>query len=333
MSNSFASTITALAVLALAPSSLGCSSSSSPSSAAQNDASTGGDVFAAPVEASADDAADAGVEASTLDAAGIVAARPYTLHVPTGYVAGSPTPLVVMFHGYGVTGATQEAYFQLTNASDEHTYLYAYGDGTLDQTNSWFWNATDACCDLYDVPVDDVQWFDAVVQDISSKYTVDPKRIFVVGHSNGGFMSHRLACDRSSTVAAIFSLAGAQWDDLSHCEPTDKVSVVEIHGNADTTIDYDGGMTSEGTYPGAPTTVADWATRNGCTGPLAPNGQTYTIDTTLPPNQTVVQTYGGCPTGIDVELWTINGGTHIPTLNQPAWGEYVWGFLSAHPKP
>jgi hypothetical protein len=34
-----------------------------------------------------------------------------------------------------------------------------------------------------------------------------------------------------------------------------------------------------------------------------------------------------------VQLWTIDGGAHIPTLNQPAWGEDVWGFLSAHPKP
>jgi polyhydroxybutyrate depolymerase len=318
----------ALALLTL---SLGCSSSSSPSSAGQSDASAGGDV-AAPVEASTD-AADGGAEASSLDAAGIVAARPYTLHVPTGYKMGQATPLVVMFHGYGVTGDDQEAYFQLTNASDEHTYLYAYGDGTLDQTGSWFWNATDACCDLYNVPVDDVQWFDAVVADISAKYAVDPKRVFVVGHSNGGFMSHRLACDRSGTVAAIFSLAGAQWDDLSHCEPTDKVSVAEIHGNADMTIDYDGGSTSEGVYPAAPTTVADWAMRNGCTGPLAPNGQTFDIDTTLPGNETTVQVYGGCPSGIDVQLWTIAGGGHIPTLNQPAWGEDVWGFLSAHPKP
>jgi poly(3-hydroxybutyrate) depolymerase len=134
-------------------------------------------------------------------------------------------------------------------------------------------------------------------------------------------------------VAAIFSLAGAQWYDLGKCEPTGTVSVAEVHGNADQTIAYDGGATQEGTYPSAPTTITDWGTRNGCTGAPMANGQTYDIDSQLPGNETSVQAYQGCPTGIDVQLWTMQGGMHIPTLNQPQWGEYVWGFLSAHPKP
>jgi polyhydroxybutyrate depolymerase len=296
-----------------------------------DDASAGG-----PDSTEADSASDAGAgdatEASTLDAAGIVAARPYTLHVPTGYDATQATPLLVMFHGYGATGALEEAYMALAVSSDAHTFLYAYGDGTLDQTGNRFWNATDACCDLFGVGVDDVQYFDAIVADIESRYNVDRKRVFVVGHSNGGFMGHRLACDRTSTVAAIFSLAGAQWDDPTKCAPSGTVSVAEVHGNADMTIDYDGGSTPEGTYPSAPTTVADWSQKNGCTGALAATGQTYDVDSTLPGNETQVEGYAGCPAGIDVQLWTIQGGAHIPTL-APGWGEIVWGFLSAHPKP
>jgi polyhydroxybutyrate depolymerase len=324
--NILAGVLAALTALAAA-----CSSSSSPHASGGTDASTGG------TDAPVSDAGTA-VETSTLDAAGIVAARPYTLHVPTGYDGSKPTPLLVMFHGYGVSGAIQEAYFQLGNASDAHTFLYAYSDGTLSEppdgaAGSLFWNATNACCDFYDSGVDDVQYFDAVVDDIQSKYNVDPKRVFVVGHSNGGFMSHRLACDRASRVAAIFSLAGAQWYDLGKCDPSGPVSVAEVHGNADQTIVYDGGSTQEGTYPGAPTTIADWGTKNGCTGALTANGQTYDIDSQLPGNETVVQAYQGCPAGIDVQLWTIQGGMHIPTLNQPAWGEDIWGFLSAHPKP
>jgi polyhydroxybutyrate depolymerase len=316
----------AVALLAL---SLGCSKSPTAATAAGTaDASSGGDD-----EAETGTAPDAGgSETSTLDAAALVAARPYTLHVPTGYDASQATPLVVMFHGYGASGALEEAYMALSNASDAHTFLYAYPDGTVDSMGMRFWNATDACCDLYGLAVDDVQYFDAIVADVASKYDVDRKRVFVVGHSNGGFMGHRLACDRSSTVAAIFSLAGAQWNDPTKCAPSGTVSVAEVHGSADETIDYDGGSTSEGTYPAAPTTVADWGQKNGCTGPLAANGQTYDIDSQLPGNETAVQAYSGCPAGIDVQLWTIQGGMHIPTLT-PAWAELVWGFLSAHPKP
>jgi polyhydroxybutyrate depolymerase len=315
-----------------------CSSSSSGSHAGPADASTAGDGSTASDGSPASDSSspsDAGtvVEAAAIDAAGIVAARPYTLHVPAGYDASKPTPLVFMFHGYGASGDIEEAYMQIAGASDAHTFLYAYADGTLDQTASRFWNATNACCDLYDSGVDDVQYFDAMLDDVEAKYNVDRKRVFVIGHSNGGFMSHRLACDRTSAVAAIVSLAGAQWLDLSRCTPSGEVSVAEVHGNADTTIIYDGGSTSEGTYPGAPTTVTDWGSRNGCTGGLVATGQTLDIDSQLPGNETVVQAFQGCPAGVDVQLWTIQGGMHIPALSAPGWGELVWGFLSAHPKP
>jgi polyhydroxybutyrate depolymerase len=291
-----------------------------------------------PVDAAGDDAPsillDTGASEpeAGVDAGGIVAGRPYTLHVPSGYDATKPTPLVVMFHGYSATGALQEAYMQLAVTSDAHTFLYAYADGTVDKTGERFWNATDACCDLYGIPVDDVQYFDAIVADIESRYNVDTKRIYEVGHSNGGFMGHRLACDRASTLAAVVSLAGAQWLDPGKCFPSEPVSILEMHGTADAVIDYNGGSTTEGTYPSAQQTVTTWAGKDGCTGALAPTGEMLDIDPTLPGSETIVARYGGCPAGIDVELMTIQGGSHIPTINHPAWGELVWGFLSSHPK-
>ena len=60
---------------------------------------------------------------------------------------------------------------------------------------------------------------DAILADVKAKYNVDPKRVFVIGHSNGGFMSHRLACDRASDVAAIVSLAGATWLEWDRLRP------------------------------------------------------------------------------------------------------------------
>jgi hypothetical protein len=33
------------------------------------------------------------------------------------------------------------------------------------------------------------------------------------------------------------------------------------------------------------------------------------------------------------QLWTVHGGTHIPTLDQPGWGDIVWAWLSSHSKP
>jgi polyhydroxybutyrate depolymerase len=307
------------------------SSSSSPSQSADASApDSGSDASTdAAVDASAPDA-DA-----SFDPGAIVAARPYKTHVPTSYDATKPTPLVVGFHGYGASAIVGEAIVRLVPTSDAHGFLYAYPDGLTDSTGSQFWNATDACCNIDHNSVDDVRYFDAIVLDMSAKYNVDPKRIFVVGHSNGAFMAHRLACDRAHTVAAIGSLAGATFLDASKCNPSEKVSVVEIHADTDMTVLYGGGTsTSTGIdYPSAHATVATWASKNGCTGALAATGTTYDFDTSVAGNETKVEAYGGCPTGIDVQLFTMQGGSHIPPLNRPTFEETLWSFLSAHAKP
>ncbi len=142
-------------------------------------------------------------------------------------------------------------------------------------------------------------------------------------------MSHRLACDRASRVAAVVSLEGATWLDQTRCDPSEPVSVVEIHGDADTTIYFDGGSTQGGVYPGAPTTVGDWATKNGCTGALADTGQTLALVTG---DSTTVSGFSGCPSGVDVQLWFVHGGVHIPSL-QTGWTDILWTWLSSHPKP
>ena len=169
---------------------------------------------------------------------------------------------------------------------------------------------------------------------MSATHHVDSKRIFVLGHSNGGFMAHRLACDLSPRVAAIVSLAGAVWNDPARCQPVTPVAILEVHGDADQTILYDGGTSSSGSpYPSAHTTVATWAQKNGCTGVLAATGETRDLDTDLVGAETKIERYGSCPAGADVELWTIQGGAHIPQLATPTWGNAVWSFMRAHPKP
>jgi polyhydroxybutyrate depolymerase len=146
-------------------------------------------------------------------------------------------------------------------------------------------------------------------------------------------MAHRLACDRASEVAAIVALAGDNYLDATKCNPSEHVAVLQVHGDADMTILYGGGSTVSGQYTSAHASVATWAEKNGCTGALAPTGTMLDLDSTIPGNETKVETYGGCPAGVDVALWTIQGGPHVPTFAQPNWGDDVWGFFAAHPKP
>ena len=112
--------------------------------------------------------------------------------------------------------------------------LYATPNGTQDLLALRFWNATDACCDFFGSGVDDSTYLANLVAAIDSAVGVDPRRRFFVGHSNGGFMSYRMACDHADEVAAVVSIAGATFDDTADCAPVRPVSTLQIHGTSDT---------------------------------------------------------------------------------------------------
>jgi polyhydroxybutyrate depolymerase len=262
----------------------------------------------------------------------LIAARPYGSKIPSGYDPNKPTPLVLVLHGFGFNGLGQASYFGLIDLAEARTFLVAYPDGTTNQTGQQFWNATDSCCDVFNTGVDDVAYLNAVIDDMERKYNVDEKRVFVTGHSNGGFMTHRLACDLAPRIAAAVSLAGGQWNDPTRCRPTDKVAVVEVHGDADTTVLYGGGPIAglpALIAPSAVTTVADWADKNGCNAALDPTGTTLDVVMGL---TTRVERHNGCPTGAAAELWTIQGGGHIPIFT-PSWAPTIYDYMMAHPKP
>ncbi len=271
--------------------------------------------------------ADAGYEADPL-----IVARPFAEVVPTSYLAGTPTPLVVQLHGYSATAVTQDLYFQLSSLAQTRGFLLALPDGTRDGTGNQFWNATDACCG-FGATVDDVAYVTAVIEDMKKRYSVDSKRVFLIGHSNGAFMSHRMACERAELIAGIIALAGNVWKDASHCTPSEPVHIAQLHGTLDAVISYYGGAAIVGQplYPAAEDSVATWAGKNGCTGSRSSLGQIDLLSTILG-NETDRLAYGGCPGGGAVELWKINGGSHLPGFNS-SWGNVAYNWLLAHPKP
>ena len=167
-------------------------------------------------------------------------------HAPANYDPSKPAPLVLLLHGYGASGALQDAIFRLASIADQEGFFLVAPDGTVDSTQHRFWNATDTCCDFENTHVDDVAYLTGLVAEIEKKYAIDPKRRFVVGHSNGGSMAYRLACDAADRFAAIVSLAGPFFSDASKCKPSAPVAVQHIHGTADTTVPYAGGEDRRG---------------------------------------------------------------------------------------
>jgi polyhydroxybutyrate depolymerase len=256
--------------------------------------------------------------------------RPYRLVVPSSYSGTTPVPFLLLLHGYTDSGLGIDTYWGMSALAQSKGFILATPDGVKDSLGLRYWDATDYCCGTLfsGSRPDDVAYLTAILDDVRFRYNIDPKRVFVAGHSNGGFMSHRMACDRASRIAAIVSLAGAQWKDISHCTPDDKVSVLEIHGNSDAIVSYTG--TTQ--YPGAVETTNDWSTLNGCASTKSSAGPDLDLTTDNAGAETSPQKFDGCPTGRDVELWTVQGGQHVPGL-QAIWAQTLYDFLMAHPKP
>ncbi|MFN8025298.1 MAG: alpha/beta hydrolase-fold protein [Acidimicrobiia bacterium] len=268
----------------------------------------------------------------TTTAAASTTGRPYEVHVPPNYSANVPAPLLLILHGYRASGALESLYLQLTSATDAAGMLTVAPDGTLNGRGKRFWNATDACCATKGETVDDAAYLMAIVREVEATYNVDRKRTFIVGHSNGGFMAYRMACDHADTFAAVASLAGATFADPRRCAPSVPVATLEIHGTADDTIPYDGGKILRHAYPGAIATTRMWARYDGCKlVPDDPEPAPHDLVQDLPP-ATVTAYSTGCKANGHAELWTQQDGTHIPKLS-PTFGEQVVTYLMAHPKP
>ena len=262
--------------------------------------------------------------------------RPVTVHVPASYDATRPAPLLIVLHGYSGTGSGVDEYFHLAAAADARGYVYAYPDGATDSRGNQFWNATDACCNFSRAGVDDVAYLTSLIAEIQAKLAIDPKRIAFVGHSNGGFMTYRMACEQAGLVAAIVSVAGATFADRSDCAPSEPVSVAQVHGTADDTIDFDGGRINGAAYPAARTTAETWATYDGCGNEGSLLGAKVDVDANLSdgtdPAEASVIEWSGCRSGATVQLWTIPMGGHVPVIS-PSFADAVMDFLVDHPKP
>ena len=262
-------------------------------------------------------------------------ARPARVYVPSSYDGHAPMPLVVVLHGYGGNAIGMEGYFQFRATAESRGVLLCYPEGTLDRQGARFWNATDACCDFYGTGVEDSAYLRSLIEAIGQHFVVDPKRIYATGLSNGGYMSHRLASDHPDLIAAVAPFAGVTFlDPTSRC-PSQPVHVLHIHGTADETVPYNGGslvgLPVTALFPGAVKTVETWASWNGCQGALLDPAPSLDLIGGAALETTVLR-YTNSPPGGVVELWTINGGSHVPALSAD-FAPRLIDWLLAHPKP
>lgn len=171
--------------------------------------------------------------------------RTYRFFKPLSIDSTVPAPLVVALHG-GLGSASQfEANSRLTEFAESNGLYVVYPNGiSASATEPIFqtWNAGDCCGPAVRSGVDDVAFIASLIKFVRSNYLVDSNRIIAIGHSNGGMLAYKLACELSDQIKGI----GIQSASLgmNECKSSTPVKVIHIHGTADTNFPLEGGLGS-----------------------------------------------------------------------------------------
>lgn len=242
--------------------------------------------------------------------------RSYEVHVPPSYAGADPVPLVVDIHGFSSDTSFQRAISGFLALSDVEGFIVVWPQGVANA-----WNGG-ACCST---ATDDVGFLRALVAQIEVDANVNHDRIYATGLSNGGAMTHRLACEAADLFAAAAPLAfPISSVPPSSCVPSRPIPVLTFMGLTDVLIPYNGGS-----FPSAQATIDHWRSVNACgTGPYdvhTASGASYCdYDTT-------------CAIGVEAGLCSITANSfggqyfdgHILYLNPDYDLEIVaWDFLS-----
>ncbi|MYW66936.1 ferulic acid esterase [Streptomyces sp. SID8379] len=224
--------------------------------------------------------------------------RAYLVHLPASYDPDRPLPLVLSFHGHGRTSDYQERLTGM-NALDA---IVVYPQGVTGTDGKSAWEGAPYSAE----GVDDIAFTKALIDDAERQLCVNTRRVFASGKSNGGGFAAVVACRLADRVAATAIVSGAFYPQSGVCDPERPVPVLDFHGQADTTIPYDGNP--EKGLPALPDWLAGWAERDGC----AVRPRESQVE-----DNVVRQRWTSCDDGSDVEHYRITDGGHFWPSTQP----------------
>lgn len=271
----------------------------------------------------------------------------FRLHIPPA--TSMADALVLQFHGGGSNGAAMELVSGLSALGDAEGFATLSPEGwQVPSVGSQVWNGG-ACCGPTQLQPSHVAATAAmldVVPELGACF--DAKRVYATGHSNGGIMTYRLACELSDRIAAVAVSAGYLASDnldatppqqVFACAPDRAVPLLHVHGLEDLCVPFAGGKSqSTGkTSPAVEDVVADWRARSAC------------VEAGTDTTEGAVRRRGWtCEGGSSVELITVATLGHAwagspiygnpelcggLTTDQVSTTEEAWRFFQAHSLP
>ena len=264
------------------------------------------------------------------------AERTYRLYLPSTFDPEVPTPLLVALHGGLGWGDQFAETNHVEGLAEANGFVVVHPDGTRIRPRlpSGTWNGGYCCGPAAADQVDDVGFVAAALDDVGQKMRIDPSRTYAMGHSNGGIMSYRLACELGDRIVGI-GVVGASLG-VDTCTPPAPVSLMHIHGLADVNHPIDGGPgegVADVVFRPARKGVETMAAVDGCDA-----------STTATDGDVTTETWTGCDDDSAVAFVRIAGASHAwpggtpgRSVSGPTYEGYdataaIWAFLMAHPR-
>lgn len=246
--------------------------------------------------------------------------REYILYVPNSYDENSATPILFNFHGFGGSASQFISRADMRAEAELNSFILVYPQGScLDGVPHW--NPCPIGGDNKS-SADDLGFFEAMVNEISTEYNLDMERIYAAGYSNGGMMAYGLANYKSNLIAAVASVSGSMLDCLD--TPSHPMPVLHLHGTNDGVIAYD---ESSNDYNSVQSTLDYWTNFNNTV-----STPTINIDNTS--GMTIEQyVYDQGDNSVSVEHYKYIGGEHVwftETYQGQNASKLVWNFMSRY---
>ena len=235
-------------------------------------------------------------------------ARNFIVYLPSGYNNSGKMPLIFAIHG---GSGTPEGMINIANfktIADRDKVVLVYPEGVQKNWNDGRPTAPNQ------LGINDVGFFNQMCDYMINNYSVDEKKIYATGISNGGFMSTRLGCELSNRIAAIaVNAATIEATTIApNCKPNRPVPALYIHGTTDPLVPFLGGQITAGGTAGGTIlshfqSIDKWVTINGCnTTPTITDLPDIANDGT-----TIKQrVYSGGANGSEVVSYVVLNGGH-----------------------
>ncbi|MEZ4417989.1 MAG: PHB depolymerase family esterase [Gemmatimonadota bacterium] len=227
--------------------------------------------------------------------------RDYVVYVPRAISPGTEVPLLLAFHGTGMSAETMMLLTWFNEQAERLgivvAYLQADGDGWVSVGSP-----------PVGEPTGELGFVEAVIDRLDRDLDIDRSRVYAAGFSNGGLMMQRLGCQFYDRIAAV-GIVGATiaFPVIQGCLPQRHVPAMFFLGDLDTQFPWSDNLAANLGLLGAESSGQFWADLNEC-GPTR-------VDTDLPDtadDDTTVERWDwpNCPADGQVVFYHIRRGGH-----------------------